>query len=1319
MKEDKKLCIYAKRLLTLVLAIAIVFAPSLIPLGGEVPEGYLAYAETPGTTEAQIVLNKVSAEPTYDTVVLAAELKKVPEGGVSAIEFQINYPEEFELTNIENKGLVGEELVTGSRDYTMKPFYIAFGNMNQENGGVCKNSGKISLLTFKLKKASAPLPVGNYTFSLQEIKALKLVDDGEKISTQYVTVNQSSNWTCSVERIKGIIEINQFSGKEYDGNPVSYGVSAADITYSYTGDGDVEVKWYRDENGTKIKLNEAPSNPGSYWVGVSASAGAYYDAVAEVYLKFSIRAKDIDDSVKGAVSGSTVTYNGQPQPAVTVDETKTNGYTIEYATSASGEYKAEIPTVTNVSDSQNPIYVKISKENYKPCTTTVYAKVKPVEITEATVETEKTYTGKSLTFGVTEVKAGALALNSDAGDYEVSGNIQTNAGDDYKMIITGQGNYTGTIEKSFTIKKAQIDVNKLQWNTATAFDYNNATQKVQLVDVPDTLNITYSGHEARFVGTYKATAVAAAKDSENYEVTGEIEDKEWTINPIDQTPTITKAKSITKGGNTLDLKTLVSGAEGEVSFAIVNGDAATLDGTVLTTAADKTGEVVLNVSIAAKDVGGDPKPEYKEYSQENAITITVTEKEVKNLTVNQSGWTFGDVVKKPEYRAPSGLQKTTVTYSGTAKDGTKLENSEKAPTNAGDYTVTVSCETATEIYIGSKTFTIAQKSINGAEIELGTALTYTGAEQTQTVSSIKLKDTVLAADTDYTVSANTGTNAGTYTFSISGKNNYTGTLTKNFTIAKKEIAITGATINERVYAPGQKDVKVDSVAFGETTLTKGVDYRATGVMADDKAGDNKEVTVTVELWNENYKLTANEAKANVKIAKAVYETQNLNSTVEKGKSTVYDLSKYLKDGYEIVGVTSDSAEITVESEVKDGKLSYAVTDSAPSTGVITIKVQAANYADYEIKLTINAAQNPVPEVKVSDIEITYTGKALTKESIKGAATINGKTVAGTWSFDTEENLTEANDGTNVKVTFTPDDTSYAPVVTTIKVTINQARVEGSPKLPAVNAEGTTLGVLGKDAASGFGVKGTFTWDDENNTPVKKGVKYGWTFTPEDSNYAPLTGSSTPWASAAGGGGGGGFPIIVPVENPDQTAKDFVKDNLTVDGQVIKAASADNYAKILEAVEKYNKLTDAEKAAVDKELKAQGGIAFADLTAAAEKIKAEAASGEINAAKVKKVVLKAKSKITKLKGKKAIKVSWYIAGGELKAEDFDGFSIYRSVKKNKGYGKKAYYTTKKINYVNSKGLKKGKTYYYKVRAFKIIDGAKVYTPYSTKSWRKIK
>lgn len=199
--------------------------------------------------------------------------------------------------------------------------------------------------------------------------------------------------------------------------------------------------------------------------------------------------------------------------------------------------------------------------------------------------------------------------------------------------------------------------------------------------------LTTPTNEEKYVGTYTAKAKAKAVDSTNCEVTGAIENKTWKINPINQTPTITEARTVTKGGNTLDLKALVSGAQGEISFEVVGTpDAATLKGSVLTTAADKTGEVVLNVSIAAKDLNGDGTAEYNAYRKDNAIKITVTDKEVKELTVNQSGWTFGDAAKKPVYKAPSGVQTTTVKYSGTAKDGTVLTDSETAPTKAREIT---------------------------------------------------------------------------------------------------------------------------------------------------------------------------------------------------------------------------------------------------------------------------------------------------------------------------------------------------------------------------------------------------------------------------------------------------------------------------------------------------------------------------------------------------------------------------------------------------------------------------------------------------------
>ena len=71
---------------------------------------------------------------------------------------------------------------------------------------------------------------------------------------------------------------------------------------------------------------------------------------------------------------------------------------------------------------------------------------------------------------------------------------------------------------------------------------------------------------------------------------------------------------------------------------------------------------------------------------------------------------------------------------------------------------------------------------------------------------------------------------------------------------------------------------------------------------------------------------------------------------------------------------------------------------------------------------------------------------------------------------------------------------------------------------------------------------------------------------------------------------------------------------------------------------------------------------------------------------------------------------------------DRFEIYRSVKKSSGYGRKAFFTTKDgswSKYLNTKELKAGKTYYYKVRGVRVIDGQKYYTQWSNKAWRTIK
>ena len=100
--------------------------------------------------------------------------------------------------------------------------------------------------------------------------------------------------------------------------------------------------------------------------------------------------------------------------------------------------------------------------------------------------------------------------------------------------------------------------------------------------------------------------------------------------------------------------------------------------------------------------------------------------------------------------------------------------------------------------------------------------------------------------------------------------------------------------------------------------------------------------------------------------------------------------------------------------------------------------------------------------------------------------------------------------------------------------------------------------------------------------------------------------------------------------------------------------------------------------------------------------------------VKNTTITLKSKLTK---NKKILLSWTKSRGY----KVDRFEIYRSVKKNSGYGKRSFFVTKNgdvLSYLNTKNLKAGKTYYYKLRGVRVIDGKKHYTRWSNKAWRTV-
>ena len=143
---------------------------------------------------------------------------------------------------------------------------------------------------------------------------------------------------------------------------------------------------------------------------------------------------------------------------------------------------------------------------------------------------------------------------------------------------------------------------------------------------------------------------------------------------------------------------------------------------------------------------------------------------------------------------------------------------------------------------------------------------------------------------------------------------------------------------------------------------------------------------------------------------------------------------------------------------------------------------------------------------------------------------------------------------------------------------------------------------------------------------------------------------------------------------------------------------------------------ADKAKADiKTAKTEAEVKAIEVAAKAEIDKLETAEEKELIRTVEATKFKARSKATTLSEKKAIRVTWNVPEGM----EFDGFEVYRSTERYKGFGTEPIFTTQNQKYTNNKGLEVGKTYYYKVRAFKYVNDEKAYTEYSYKAIRTVK
>ena len=160
--------------------------------------------------------------------------------------------------------------------------------------------------------------------------------------------------------------------------------------------------------------------------------------------------------------------------------------------------------------------------------------------------------------------------------------------------------------------------------------------------------------------------------------------------------------------------------------------------------------------------------------------------------------------------------------------------------------------------------------------------------------------------------------------------------------------------------------------------------------------------------------------------------------------------------------------------------------------------------------------------------------------------------------------------------------------------------------------------------------------------------------------------------------------------------------MTEAAKLIAALPAEITAADKEAVEAaraaYDALSDDDKAIFDRASEAL----VKKLEAAEKALQIELAYT------VESLKITASSKATK----GAITVKWTVKGDTAGVEAYE---IWKSTKKNSGYSKA--FTTTKMSYKNTKGLKKGTRYYYKVRAIAHdAEGKKITSDWSNKAYR---
>ena len=447
----------------------------------------------------------------------------------------------------------------------------------------------------------------------------------------------------------------------------------------------------------------------------------------------------------------------------------------------------------------------------------------------------------------------------------------------------------------------------------------------------------------KYIGTVKKTFTITPKSIKLTDIT--LSSTSYTYNGSSKTPAVT----VTDG-----TKTLVSGTDYSVKYT--NN---------------------INAGTAKVTVTG--AGNYKD-SVEKTFTIDKKSIKLTDITLSSTSYTYNGSSKTPAVTVTDGT-KTLVSgtdYSVKYTNNINTGTAKVTVTGAGNYKDSV-----------EKTFTIDQKSLSNAEVNLSSSsYVFNGKAKKPTVT-VTLGTKTLISGTDYSVKYTNNINAGTAKVTVTGTGNYKDSAYINFAITPKNIS--GMTFNvepQTMTYNGTAQKPNVSVADSDKTLVKDTDYTVS-VSNNINAG-----TANISFKGKN-NYTGTVKKTFVISPKSVKTlTIKLSSTqyTYDGKPKLPTVT--ITDGTETLSQDTDYT-ISYKNNTNAGTASVIITGTGNYNSTVTKSFTIASQTQQELNgrmVTINPSNFVYdhkvhrPYVKVIDGKTTL--KEETDYTISYTGTVN-------------------------------------------------------------------------------------------------------------------------------------------------------------------------------------------------------------------------------------------------------------------------------------------------------------------------------------------